>query len=142
MKRDSYKGANAANKKALEDAQVKLAREADGAQPVTMLLYEAAAVHEAMVEARHLLDRVVDPLLGGGCGALHPVTKVGNALTEAERLIRNAMMKRDAPPESPKAYVKRGPKVPCHFCKKPTTRLVRFGYLTFDTACCAHCEDH
>jgi len=139
MKRDSYKAANSANKAKREDTQMKLAREADGTQPVTMTLDEAAEVHEAMVEARHLLDRVVDPLLGGGCGALHPVTKVGHALTKAERLIRNAMMKRDAPPKS---YVKRGPKTPCHFCKKPTTRLVRFGYLTFDTPCCEHCEHH
>jgi hypothetical protein len=99
MKRQSYKGANAANKAKREDTQMKLAREADGTQPVMMTLDEAATIHEAMVEARHLLDRVVDPLLGGGCGALHPVTKVGHALTKAERLLRNAMMLRRMTPD-------------------------------------------
>jgi hypothetical protein len=29
---------------------------------------------------------------------------------------------------------------PCHFCKRPTLRMVRFGYLTFDLPCCVRCQ--
>lgn len=28
---------------------------------------------------------------------------------------------------------------PCHFCKKPTKRQVRFGYCTYFTPCCVTC---
>lgn len=83
-------------------------------------------------------NRMMD-FLEGHYG-MREATDLIRRLIESNQELLVRLDKANAPKKPPKPYVKRGPKKPCHFCKKPTTRLVRFGYLTFDTACCARCE--
>jgi hypothetical protein len=74
-----------------EAAAIIKASEVEPLMCAPLSVDEAEAVRTALVEARHLLELVSIPLMGGGCGARHPVTLVEYALTKAEALVSNSM---------------------------------------------------
>ena len=67
--------------------------EVPAATPPTarLTLEDAEVIRAALMESRHLLELVTQPLMGGGCGARHPVTLVEYALARAESLMALAM---------------------------------------------------
>lgn len=55
-----------------------------------LALEDAETVRMALVEARHLIELVAQPLLGA-CNGQHPVNDVRKALTKAEVLMERAL---------------------------------------------------